>query len=133
MARAVNSKTTIGEGETEILKKIKAIETIDLIHYYAVTTADDEYRGQCANNYDNKCLLIAALRTFLQDLEPDVLAEGTSGADIDLEATRAYLIEEGVDVTDMSDDETAAPTPAATSLSPSTATFWTPWRTSTSD
>lgn len=105
VARAVNSKTTIGEGETEILKKIKAIETIDLINYYAVTTADDEYRGQCANNYDNKCLLIAALRTFLQDLEPDVLAEGTSGADIDLEATRAYLIEEGVDVTDMSDDE----------------------------
>ena len=105
VARAVNSKTTIGAGETEVLKKIKAIETIDLIHYYAITTADDEYRGQCANNYDNKCLLIAALRTFLQDMEPVVLAEGTSGADIDLEATRAYLIEEGVDVTDMSDDE----------------------------
>lgn len=105
VARAVNSKTTISKGEADILKKIKAIETIDLIHYYAVTTADDEYRGQCSNSFDNKCLLISALRTFLEALEPDILSEGTSGADIDLDATRAYLLDKGVDVSDMDDDE----------------------------
>ena len=103
--RAVNSKTTIGTSEAKILKKIKAIETIDLIHYYAVTTADDEYRGKCANTYDNKCVLISALKDYLKALEPDLLAEGTSNAELDLEATRAWLKEEGVAVEDMSDDE----------------------------
>lgn len=103
--RAVNSKTTISDSEAAILKKIKAIETIDLIHYYAITTADDEYRGQCANTYDNKCVLISALKDYLKALEPDLLAEGTSNAEIDLEATRAYLKEQDVAVEDMSDDE----------------------------
>ena len=104
VARAVNSYAPSGD-LTTILRKIKAIEVIDLIHYYAVTTADDEYRGQCANTYDNKCLLVAALQDYLTSLEPDLLESGTGAAEIDLEATRAWLKEQGTDVTDMSDDE----------------------------
>lgn len=103
IGRAVNSLVTLN-GESRILKKIKAVETIDLIHYYAVTTADDEYRGQCANTYDNKLILVAALREFLRQLEDeDLLESGSSGAELDLETTRAWLKEQGVDVTDMSD------------------------------
>lgn len=106
LGTAVNSKVTLGEGESAILKKIKAIEAIDLIHYFSVTTAEDEYRGQCANTYDNKMVLVAALREFLTGLEDeDVLEEDSSGAEIDLEATRAWLKNHEVDVTSMSDEE----------------------------
>lgn len=105
IGRAVNSLVTLA-GESRILKKIKAVETIDLIHYYAVTTADDEYRGQCANSYDNKLILVAALREFLRQLEDeDLLESGSSGAELDLESTRAWLKEQGVDVTELSDSE----------------------------
>ena len=104
IARAVNSYAPSGD-LTTILRKIKAIEVIDLIHYYAVTTADDQYRGQCANTYDNKCLLVAALQDFLRSLEPELLAEDSSSAQIDLEATRAWLKEQGTDVTNLSDEE----------------------------
>lgn len=111
LGRAVNSKTTLAVGadgatESKILKKIKAIEAIDLIHYYAVSTADDEYRGQCPNTYDNKMVLVAALRQFLKDLEAEnILDSGTSGAELDLEATRAWLKEEDVDVSGLTDAE----------------------------
>lgn len=106
LGRAVNSKTTVGQGESDALKKIKVVETIDLIHYYAVTTADDEYRGQCANTYDNKMVLLAAMREFLRDLEGEnLLEEGSSGADIDLDATRQYLKDQGVSTAELSEDE----------------------------
>ena len=106
LGRAVNSKTTIGQGESEAMKKIKVVETIDLIHYYAVTTADDEYRGQCANTYDNKMVLLAAMREFLRELEGEnLLEEGSSGADIDLEATRQYLKDQGISTAELSEDE----------------------------
>lgn len=106
LGRAVTSKSKLGTGESEALKKIKVVEAIDLIHYYAVTTVEDNYLGQCANTYDNKCLLVAALRSFLGQLEDnEVLEEGSSAAEIDLDATRSYLVSQGVDVTELSDDE----------------------------
>ena len=103
VARAVNSSTTSAAGS--ILRKIKAAEIIDLIHYYAVTTADDEYRGQCANTYDNKCLLVAAVQGYLTSLEPELLSEGTGKAEIDVDAVRAWLKEQGTAVEDMTEDE----------------------------
>lgn len=104
VARAVNSYAPTGNTGT-ILRKIKAVEIIDLIHYYAVTTADDEYRGQCANTYDNKCLLVAAVQGYLTQLEPELLSEGTGKAEIDAEAARAWLKEQGTAVEDMTEDE----------------------------
>jgi hypothetical protein len=106
LGRAVNSKVTLASGESAILKKIKSIETIDLIRYFAITTADDEYTGQCANSYSNKMLLVACLVQYLKSLEDqDLLETDSSSAELDLDATRAYLVSEGVDVTDMTDTE----------------------------
>ena len=106
IARAVNSKTTIGPTEHSILKKIKTLEAIDLIHYYAVTTAEDNYRGRCANSYDNKMLLVGALDEYLDQLEKEgVLDKDSGGAEIDTEATRAYLKQQGVNVSSLSDEE----------------------------
>lgn len=106
LGRAVNSKVTLKANESAGLKKIKVVEAIDLIHYYSIATVEDTYLGQCANTYDNKCMLLAALKAFLAQLEAgDVLAEDSAGAEIDLEATRAWLLEQGADVTSMTDED----------------------------
>jgi len=106
LGRAVTSKVTIGPEESEILKKIKLVETVDLIRYYAVTTVEDEYIGKYYNSYDNKCLLLTAVRAFLGTLEDEgVLEKGSSNAEVDVTAQRKWLQEQGADVSGMSDDD----------------------------
>lgn len=93
LSRAVTSKTTLGENEPPALKKIKMTAAIDLIRYYAVTSIEDDYCGKCANTYDDKCVLLLGLREYLKSLEgAKVLRDGSSGAELDAEATRSYLI-----------------------------------------
>lgn len=95
LGRAVTSKATLKEGEPELLKKIKMVAAVDLIRYYAITTVEDEYLGKCANSYDNKCILLTAFRDFFDALEgQSVLQSGSSGVELDAEATRNYLLEQ---------------------------------------
>lgn len=95
LSRAVTSKTTLGEDEPDMLKKIKLVAALDLIRYYAVTTVEDEYLGKCANTYDNKCILLVAFSDFFASLEAqNVIQEGSSGAEMDAEAIRTYLLEQ---------------------------------------
>lgn len=95
LGRAVTSKTTVADGETQALKKIKMVAAVDLIRYYALTTIEDNYQGKCSNTYDNKCILLTALRGYLKELENgDVLLEKSSGAELDAAATRAFLIDQ---------------------------------------
>lgn len=92
LSRAVTSLVTLG-GKPAVLKKIKAVAAVDLIRYYALTTIEDNYLGKCANTYDNKCILLTALRSYLKALEDsDVLLEKSSGAELDPTAIRTYLI-----------------------------------------
>ena len=92
LSRAVTSLVTQGD-KPAALKKIKAVAAVDLIRYYALTTIEDNYLGKCANTYDNKCILLAALRGYLQTLEDgDVLLEKSSSAELDATAIREYLI-----------------------------------------
>lgn len=93
LSRAVTSKTTLAEDEPEMLKKIKLVAAVDLIRYYAITTVEDEYLGKCANAYDNKCILLTALRDYLSALEDQgVIRAGSSDAELDADATRTYLL-----------------------------------------
>lgn len=95
LGRAVTSKTTVADGETQALKKIKMVAAVDLIRYYAMTTIEDHYQGKCSNTYDNKCILLTALRGYLKELENgDVLLEKSSGAELDAAAIRAFLIDQ---------------------------------------
>ena len=62
---------------------------------YAITTVEDEYLGKCANTYDNKCILLTALRDYLSALEGQgVIRAGSSGAELDAAASRACLLEQ---------------------------------------
>ena len=94
LSRAVTSLVTQGD-KPAALKKIKAVAAVDLIRYYALTTIEDNYLGKCANTYDNKCILLTALRGYLQTLENgDVLLEKSSGAELDATAIREFLIDQ---------------------------------------
>lgn len=93
LSRAVTSKTTLGEDEPDMLKKIKLVAALDLIRYYAITTVEDEYLGKCANTYDNKCILLVAFSDFFASLEAqNIIQPGSSGAELDAEAIRTYLL-----------------------------------------
>lgn len=95
LSRAVTSKTTVAAAEPAALRKIKMTAAIDLIRYYAMTTVEDAYLGKCANSYDNKCILLTALRDYLGTLESSgVLKAGSSGARLDADAARAYLVKQ---------------------------------------
>nr|WP_275982765.1 phage tail sheath C-terminal domain-containing protein [Dysosmobacter welbionis] len=85
----------VADDETQALKKIKMVAAVDLIRYYALTTIEDNYQGKCSNTYDNKCILLTALRGYLKELENgDVLLEKSSGAELDAAAIRAFLIDQ---------------------------------------
>ena len=63
----------------------------------------DGYIGKYANSYDNKCLLIAAVKGYLESLELEgVLKEG-SVVGIDLAKQRNYLNSQGMDTESMDD------------------------------
>ena len=104
VARGVNSLvTTTGEKGSQF-KKIKIVETMDMIYDDLKTTAEDSYLGKYANSYDNKCLLISAISGYLQQLIADgVLSSADVG--IDVAANKTYLVSKGVDVSAMSADD----------------------------
>mgnify|MGYP005759726045 CR=1 FL=1 len=106
IARAVNSLTTIPTGGKEDWSKIKIVEGMDLITYYLRTTIQNEYLGQYANTYDNKCLLVTAISEYLTYLEGSgVLNPGESYAEIDTVAQEKWLKANGVETADMTQQQ----------------------------
>lgn len=105
VGRGVTSLTTT-TGKIASMKKIKIVETMDMIESDIKTTCEDTYIGKFANSYDNKCILMASIKSYLQTLEADgILQAGTSEVVIDIEAQRAYLITKGIDVSEMTEQE----------------------------
>ena len=102
IARGVNSLTTTPQGGSEDWSKIKIVEGMDLITYYLRTTIQDEYIGQYPNTYDNKCVLVTAIATFLQELEGQgVLNPGESWCEIDVDAQQKWMQSKGIDTSGM--------------------------------
>lgn len=97
-ARAVTSLTTTTAEKGAKFKKIKIVDTIDMIYEDIKKTAEDSYLGKYENSYDNKGLLISAIMGYFATLVQDkVLASYT--VDIDVEANRTYLMSKGGKVT----------------------------------
>lgn len=101
LSRAVNSFVTTTEGMLDSFKKIKIVEIMDLIRTDITATAEDGYIGKYANSYDNKLLLITAIRGYFQGLERDGLVQPGYTVDIDLEAQEQYLRGKGTDISEM--------------------------------
>lgn len=97
----VNSLQTIKADQNESLKKIKIVEVRDLIQVNLRRACQDSWIGRHSASYDDKCLLISAVRDFLTSLENDgILVEGST-VGIDVESVRTYLEGHGVDTSPM--------------------------------
>lgn len=104
VCRGVTSMTTVSDTKGKNFSKIKIVEAMDMIQDDITITAQDSYIGKYPNTYDNKCLLITAINEYFNELvRSGVIQSGT--CEIDIEAQRKYLEENGMDTQDMSDQE----------------------------
>lgn len=104
IARGVNSFVTTSATMGAQFKKIHVVDVMDMILADIKLTAEDHYIGRYTNSYDNKCLLLAAIGNYLADLERQQLIK-VKNLDIDIDANRSYLQTQGVDTSDMTDQE----------------------------
>lgn len=102
IARGVNSLVTVTETETEDLKKIKILAIQDMIETDIFGTINASYIGNYSNSYDNKILLITAIKGYLSKLEDKgYLATGKSTMEINVAKQKAYLEGIGVDTSEL--------------------------------
>lgn len=100
--RGVNSLTTT-TGRSEVWRKIKIVELLDLLQWDLRLAIQDNYIGKFQNSYDNKLLLITAVKLYLQALAKDQLIEDDFSCDIDVEEQDAYLQSIGVATAEMTE------------------------------
>lgn len=92
VARGVNSLMTVSEGKANPWKKIRVVETMDMMHDDLVLLAEDNYIGKYPNTYSNKCLLISAIGAYMKEMERNGLIQDYT-VELDVEKIREYLIE----------------------------------------
>lgn len=105
IAREVNSLQDENNLKGDIYKSIKVVDTMDLIFNDIHSTCEDVYIGKYPNNYSNKCLLIVAIQAYLEGLRDDEILDTDITVGIDVEAQRKWLRENGVDISEMSEQE----------------------------
>lgn len=102
IGRAVTSLKTVTASKTADLKKIKIVAIQDMITMDLTDTINKNYVGKYSNSYDNKCLLMAAIRGYFVELERrGYLMAGRSTIDINVEKQRIYLQSQGIDTSEM--------------------------------
>ncbi len=105
--RGVTAMTEVGLGEIEDFKKIKILDTADLIKADIQDTWENYYVGKVMNTYPNKVLFFGAIKGYLDSLrkqellDPNVINE----ADVAFEAQKKWIKGTGVDVTTMTEQE----------------------------
>lgn len=106
VCRAVTSLTTLGEGVQGSFRKIKIVEIMDLINTDVVRLVEDGYIGKYVNDYDNRLILLTAIRSYFQGLERDELVSEGWTAELDAAAQAEYLSTEmGEDISGMSETD----------------------------
>jgi len=107
IARAVTSFVTTTQNKGDSFKKIKLVDVMHMIHEDIKRNAEDSYLGKYANNYDNKCLLVTAIQSYLNQLVLDGVLDKSydNKVYIDMESQTAYLKSIGVDVESLREQE----------------------------
>lgn len=104
VARGVNSLVTTSAEKSEAFKKIKIVDILDLIHTDIKKNANDNFIGKFPNSYDDKCILITAIKAYYEQLENDELLEkDLSTVEIDMTAQANYLKSIGIDTSSMNE------------------------------
>ena len=109
-ARGVNSKTTIGEGEKEQLKKIRIVEILDMIRDDTKLEWKSNYKGKKENTFDERQNLCTKYNLYLNTLSRkkylNNAVEYKSYCEQNIEAMKNYLEDErGIDVSELEDNE----------------------------
>lgn len=102
--RAVNSLTTL-TGKSAAYQKIKIIEVMDRIREDITLTAEDQFIGKYPNSYDNRCLLLSAIKGYFESLATDGILGADPEVAMDPDANRTWLKTNGFDVSGMTEDE----------------------------
>jgi len=107
LARAVNSLVTTTKDKGESFKKIKIVDVMHMIHDDIAKVAEDSYLGKYANSYDNKCLLVTAIQTYLDQLALDGILDSSydNKVYIDIDSQTAYLKSNGVDIDSLDEQQ----------------------------
>lgn len=100
LGRGVNSLTSVA-GRSEAWRKIKLVELLDMVQQDLRLAIQDNYMGKFQNSYDNKLLLITAVKIYLQALEKDQLIEPDFTCDIDMDEQERWLQGQGIATADM--------------------------------
>lgn len=106
VGRGVNSLQTTTQEKGQAFKKVKIVETVDMIRKDIKETTEDTYIGRYANSYDNKCLLVSAINGYFKGLEDDgILERDTSVVEVDIDTQEQYLQSIGKDTSGMTEQE----------------------------
>lgn len=103
--RGVTSLVALGTGDSESYKKIKVVETLDLISEDLTYLAEDNYIGKYANSYDNRLLLVSAIKGYFTTLENEGVLKSGSTVDIDSEGIVEWLNAHSVNPSEMTEQE----------------------------
>lgn len=106
VARGVNSFVTTTNSKNESYRKIKIVEAVDMMQYDLRLLIQDNYIGKYRNIYDNKCLLLTAVKEYFTQMEvAGVLLSGKSTVEINMKAQEEYLKKSGVNTSSMTEQE----------------------------
>lgn len=108
IALGVNSKTTLAEDETEDMKFIEVIKSMNMMKDDINNTYKNYYLGKYKNKYNNQMIFVSAINDYYKSLEKeDILSEDFENVcDIDVDAKRQYLIDSGkTEATDWDDNK----------------------------
>jgi len=106
-SRGVNSIQTIPANQSEAISKIRIVEVIDLTKSDMKEIFEASYIGKYGNSYKNRKTLINDLNSYLRTLSTDgyLSNDEVSFAELDVEATKAYLEFKGTDTDNMKDED----------------------------
>lgn len=101
IARGVNSFLSLTPEKGALFRKIKNVETMDMIAYSIREVVEDDYIGKFANSLDNKNLIVTAVNQFLKTLADANYLNPSFGnlCILDLQAHLDYAEAHGEDTT----------------------------------
>ncbi|WBW96051.1 phage tail sheath C-terminal domain-containing protein [Oceanirhabdus sp. W0125-5] len=109
IARGVNSLTQTTPDKGNDFKKIKIVDTMDMIETDIRRLIEDNYIGKMPNTYDNKCILITAIKVYFEQLEREqILDKDMNTVGIDMELQTSFLKGIGEDVDLMNEQQIKA-------------------------
>lgn len=104
LSRGVNSLTTTTADKGSAFKKIKLIDVMAVIKKDLRLICEDSYIGKYANNYSNRCLLLAAVQGYFDELETEGVVSEPE-VSFNIPGIKSAMRTAGIDYSEMTDEE----------------------------